>query len=287
MNAGVRYGDIVRTGARHLAEAGIDDAYFEARLLMRVITGMSAARWIMSEQDAAPPVIAERYERMIRERMTRRPLQHILGTTEFYGLEFLSDARALIPRSDSETVVEAALDLLTPDRPVLVADLGMGSGCLLAAILANRVEARGVGVEASPDAASLARENLSRLGLDVRATVFEGSWVDWTGWGQVDLVISNPPYIRSALIETLEPEVRHHDPIAALDGGTDGLDAYRELAVLARRKLKPGTPLVLEIGFDQKEDVQEILSGAGMVNIGSCPDLSGNDRVVWAIQPRS
>ena len=83
MNAGVRYGDIVRTGARHLAEAGIDDAYFEARLLMRVITGMSAARWIMSEQDAAPPVIAERYERMIRERMTRRPLQHILGTTEF------------------------------------------------------------------------------------------------------------------------------------------------------------------------------------------------------------
>src|SRR5690606_30521113 len=129
------------------------------------------------------------------------------------------DARALIPRPDSETIVEVALKALPETQPALVADLGTGTGCLLAAILKHRPRATGVGVEASSDAASLAQENLAALNLAGRASLFIGRWADWAGWGEADLIVSNPPYIAHAEIDSLEPEVRVHDPLAALDGG--------------------------------------------------------------------
>ena len=205
----------------------------------------------------------------------------------FYGLEFTTDARALVPRSDSEVVVEAALSLL-PDGPGRsIADLGAGSGCLLIAMLSERPDVKGVGVEADPDAATLATENIARHRLGRRASVEVTTWKDWQGWQDVDLIISNPPYICTDVISTLDPEVRIHDPAAALDGGRDGLDAYREIAGLARAFMRPGTPLVLEIGFNQDRAVREILSATGLVGVGGGKDLGGNDRVVWAIQPDS
>jgi release factor glutamine methyltransferase len=280
---GVRtYQDWLRDGIRQLRDAGIEEAALEARLLLMAAAGLSRTELISAEPDEMPILAAERFEGMLRERLTRRPLQHILGTTEFYGLDFLSDARALVPRPDSETVVEAALNLLPADKPVLVADLGTGSGCLLVAILANRLAARGVGVEASPAAASLALENLDRLGLANRAAVFEGSWTEWTDWGQAGLIISNPPYIVSAEIAGLAPEVRDHDPLSALDGGADGLVAYREIVELAARHMAPGAWLVFEIGYDQKVTVSGLLEAADFTGIGSVKDLGGNDRAVWA-----
>jgi len=281
------YTDLIVTAAGRLREAGLDSPQREARLLMSLASELTTSELILGGDRCPSAGIADKFELMVNRRETREPFQHIAGSTSFFGLEFISDARALVPRADSEVVVETALRLL-PDRPgVSVADLGTGSGCLLVAMLVNRPEARGVGVEADPLAASLAQENIDRHGLGARGSVSVQSWGDWAGWGDVDLVISNPPYIRTEVLSTLEPEVQRHDPLAALDGGADGLDTYREIAALARRYLKPGTPLVLEIGFDQKADVRNILSGAGMVNIDSCPDLSGNDRVAWAIQPRS
>ncbi|MEZ5999178.1 peptide chain release factor N(5)-glutamine methyltransferase [Hyphomonas sp.] len=279
------YKALLRTGTQDLREAGIEDAGHEVRRIMMAASGLSRTGLISVEMDEVPNQVADRFAGMLRKRQARQPLQHILGTTEFYGLELLCDARALIPRPDSEVVVEAALHLIPEGEAMTVADLGTGSGCLLAAILANRPKVRGIGVEASPEAASLARENLSRLGLEDRASVFEGSWADWQDWSSAGLVISNPPYIASAEIASLSPEVRTHDPMAALDGGDDGLFAYREIIKLASGNLKPGAWLVFEIGYDQKEAVSGLLEAAEFSEFGSSKDLGGNDRAVWGRKP--
>ena len=276
------YDELIRSAATRFREAGIGDARQNAMLLMLHAFGGTHAALISEGPTPAQKVIAEAFEASVVRRLTRVPLQHILGTTIFYGLEILSDGRALIPRPDSESVVETALSLVPEDVACRVADLGTGTGCLLAAFLDQRPLAKGVGVEASLEAASLALENLERLGLSDRAIVFEGGWADWSGWEQADLVLSNPPYIATGEIETLSPEVRDHDPFSALDGGSDGLAAYREIVTLAAERLKPGAWLVFEIGHDQKEAVSGLLQAADFAEIGAAQDLGGNDRVVWA-----
>jgi release factor glutamine methyltransferase len=273
--------------ARRLRNAGLDTPQREARHLMSLASGLTTSDLILRGHQAVPESLSDVFCGMVARREAREPFQHIAGSASFFGLEFISDARALVPRADSEVVVEAALRLL-PDRPGFsIADLGTGSGCLLVAMLSSRPDVMGVGIEADTDAASLAAENIARHGLEARASVMVSTWKDWQGWQGVDLIISNPPYICTDVISTLDPEVRIHDPAAALDGGKDGLDAYREIAGLARTFLKSGTPLVLEIGFDQNRAVREILSSAGLVGVGGAKDLGGNDRVVWAIQPGS
>ncbi len=275
------------SAARRLRAAGVDAPQHEARLLMALATGLATADLIVKGHQPVPAKTAERFEDMVRRREGREPFQHIAGFASFFGMEFISDARALVPRADSEVVVEAALSLMPEGQSSFVADLGAGSGCLLAAILMSRSKASGVGVEADADAASLALENIKRHGLEARASIAVMSWSDWTGWNTADLIISNPPYIRHDVVATLEPEVRLHDPLAALDGGEDGLDAYREIVALARSRMRPKAALVLEIGFDQKDDVTRLLRTAGFSEVGSARDLGGNDRVVWAIQPGS
>lgn len=273
--------------AGRLRNVGLDTPQREARHLMSLASGLTMSDLILRGHQAVPESLSDMFCGMVARREAREPFQHIAGSAPFFGLEFISDSRALVPRPDSEVVVEAALRLL-PDRPGLsIADLGTGSGCLLVAMLSCRPDITGVGIEADPDAASLATENIVRHGLEGRAGVMATTWKDWRGWQGVDLVISNPPYICTDVISTLDPEVRIHDPAAALDGGKDGLDAYREIAGLAGAFLKPGTQLVLEIGFDQNRAVREILSAAGLVGLGGGKDLGENDRVVWAIQPDS
>lgn len=273
--------------AGRLRNVGLDTPQREARHLMSLASGLTMSDLILRGHQAVPESLSDMFCGMVARREAREPFQHIAGSAPFFGLEFISDSRALVPRPDSEVVVEAALRLL-PDRPGLsIADLGTGSGCLLVAMLSCRPDITGVGIEADPDAASLATENIMRHGLEGRAGVMATTWKDWRGWQGVDLVISNPPYICTDVISTLDPEVRIHDPAAALDGGKDGLDAYREIAGLAGAFLKPGTQLVLEIGFDQNRAVREILSAAGLVGLGGGKDLGENDRVVWAIQPDS
>lgn len=244
------------------------------------VTGLDAVSELTSERTNLTAAEATALEAMLARRLAREPLQHILGHTWFYGLEILTDRRALIPRPDSECVVEAALERLPEGRALNLADLGTGTGCLLAALLSQRPMARGVAIEASPEAASLARENFSALGLAARAELFEGSWADWAGWGSVDLVISNPPYIASEVIAGLDPEVRDHDPHAALDGGPDGLAAYRQIIALAAAGLKSGAWLVLESGFDQRAAITGLLASHGFAEIAAGRDLGGNDR--WA-----
>lgn len=279
------FDDLIRAAAKALTEAGIEDARQNAILLMLAAFGDTRAALISAGNAPVPKDVQDAFAAALVRRLTREPVQHILGHTGFYGLEILSDARALIPRADSEIVVERALAYLPSDADVQVADLGTGTGCLLAAILSQRPRATGTGVEASPAAASLARENFRQLGLESRAGVFEGSWADWTGWGEANLIVSNPPYIASREIDSLEPEVRQFDPMAALDGGADGLHAYREIIRIAANRMKPGAPLVLEIGHDQRIAVLALLEVAGFAETAHWRDLGGNDRCVMGRAP--
>nr|WP_225908022.1 peptide chain release factor N(5)-glutamine methyltransferase [Hyphomonas sediminis] len=271
---------MIRDGARRLREAGISNPKSEAMMLMLHAFGGSHVALISQGSEPVPKGVEDEFLDATTRRAAREPVQHIMGYTAFYGLEIRSDGRALIPRIDSETVVTAALDRLPKDQPLRLADLGTGTGCLLAALLRERPETRGVGVEASPEAARLAGENFEALGFSGRATVFQGSWADWRGWGEADMIISNPPYIASAVIEELEPEVRDHDPLSALDGGADGLDAYRQIVNLAGAQMKPGACLIFEIGYDQRAAVSELLQAAGFENVADGQDLGGNDRWV-------
>ncbi len=272
--------DLVREAGRRLRDAGIDEAGANARQLMLHVTAGTPAFFVAQAREPVPQETAEAFLAAVARRAGRVPLQHITGRTPFYGLEILTDPRALVPRPDSECVVSAALALVDRDRPVRFADLGTGSGCLLAALLAQCPQATGIGVEASPEAACLARENIQALGLGGRATIVTQSWGAWTGWHLADLIISNPPYIASDVIAALEPEVRDHDPRSALDAGPDGLSAYREITALAARRMRPGSCLVLETGFDQRQKVTGLLDLAGFTNLSSGQDLGGQDRWV-------
>lgn len=279
------FDDLIRTAAARLREAGIADPKQNAMLLMLGAFGDTRAALISAGASPVPAAVQGEFEAGVGRRLAREPLQHIMGYTQFYGLEFRCDARALIPRHDSECVVEAVLSVIPDDAPCRVADLGTGTGCLLAAVLAHRPKATGTGVEASPEAASLARENFAELGLTDRTGLHIGSWTGWDGWGEMDLIVSNPPYIPTGDIDMLEPEVRVFDPPAALDGGEDGLVAYREIIALGARRMKPAAPLVMEIGHDQRVAVLGLLEAAGFADLGHSGDLGGNDRCVWGRAP--
>ncbi|MEO0467467.1 MAG: peptide chain release factor N(5)-glutamine methyltransferase [Pseudomonadota bacterium] len=266
---------------RRLREAGIDEARLEARLLVGHLLGVNSAGWIARETDPAPAGLATRLNRLLKRRTAREPMAHILGETEFYGLPFKTDRRALIPRADSETVVELALDVL-PDGARTLTDFGTGTGCLLLTLLHNAPTLNGTGLDASADAVALAQENAAALGLGERATFVETRWADWYGWRAVDLIISNPPYIATHILGTLQAEVKDHDPRLALDGGADGLAAYREIIALGQARMKPGAWLVLEIGFDQQAKVTDLLVQHGFTDLQHRRDLGGNDRAIAA-----
>jgi release factor glutamine methyltransferase len=273
---------MMRLGSEKLQNAGLDDPRGESRRLLCLVAGYSAATLIAREQDAASEDLQTAYEMAVSLRAERHPFAHIAGRADFFGLEFWSDGRALIPRADSECVVELALSRIPEDADWSLADLGTGTGVLLAALLSQRSSARGAAIEQSKAALSLAAENFAHLDLNQRVELLHGSWAGWTGWNGCDLIISNPPYICSDVIPDLEPEVRDYDPMDALDGGPDGLDAYREIIALAARHMKPGAHLVLEIGFDQRAAVTDLLQSAEFQQIEHRRDLGGNDRAIAA-----
>jgi release factor glutamine methyltransferase len=186
----------------------------------------------------------------------------------------------LSPRPDTETVVDAALRAFPEHRAFDMADLGVGSGAILLAVLSERPRARGLGTDVSHEALAVARENAANLDLGGRATFLRTSWAGGLGDGAFDLVVANPPYIPSAVIDTLDKEVREHDPRLALDGGPDGLDAYRELAPEVLRVLKPGGVFALEIGHDQAGAVTSLMAAAGAGELRTLVDHAGRDRVV-------
>ena len=276
--------ELLRQAAVQLAEAGVPSAQHDAkRLLLSLVSADGSAALSLDRVMLSDETITQ-YKTLLARRAKREPLQHILQSASIMHLDLKSDARALIPRDDSAEVIQLAVERLSTREkdPLVIADLGTGSGVLLAECLHAFQAASGIAVEANADAMSLAEENFERLGLSRRVSPFQGSWIEWKGWGTCDLVISNPPYIESDVIPTLAPEVRNFDPLDALDGGPDGLDAYREIIASGASHMKAGSHLVLEIGYDQRDAVAELLEVSNFANLEFRQDLGGNDRVIGA-----
>lgn len=270
-------GDITRL----FAEAAIEGPQREARLLFREVLDLTDIELIARGEAAVAEGDAERLLAFARRRAAGEPLARLTGRREFWSLDFALSPDTLVPRPDTETLVEAALAAF-PDRaaPLRVLDLGTGSGAILAAILTERPRAFGVGVDRSEGAARQARANLHALGLAGRACIAVGDWTQALA-GRFDLVISNPPYIESAAIAGLDVEVRAHDPRLALDGGQDGLDAYRVIIGALPALLLPGGRAILELGAGQEEAVGELLGKVGLAADGSARhDLAGIGRAL-------
>jgi release factor glutamine methyltransferase len=286
LTAGVTatYDGLLRDAAAALAAAGLDNVRLEARLLLAHVAGLSIERLIARGNEPAAADIAIALRELTARRVQREPMAYILGEREFWGLPFKVSPAVLVPRADSETVIEAALALM-PDRhrPWRILDLGLGSGCLLLALLREFPAARGVGLEASEPALAVARANAVALGVDRRATLVSGDWRK-PGWHEClgspfDLLVSNPPYVEAGAIPGLMPEVSRFEPRLALDGGPDGLAAYRAIAAHVSRLVSRGGRLLVEGGIGQLPEIYRIFQSLGFTAEAPWKDLGGVDRV--------
>jgi release factor glutamine methyltransferase len=270
--------------ARLLREARIAAPELDARLLLCHATGLSHEACVAALNDPFAPDAAARFGAFVERRLEGEPVSRIIGIREFYGRSFRIDASTLDPRPDTETLIEAALGFEDRETPLSILDLGTGSGCILVTLLAELPQASGVGVDVALGALELARANAQILGVGDRAAFLASDWLEAVE-GSFDLVVANPPYLSAADMAALSPEVRDHDPAPALDGGPDGLSAYRRIVRGLRKALRPGGFALFEIGPDQARAVARLLADAGLD--GGEPqhlwrDLAGRPRVVGA-----
>ena len=275
---------LYKVGTVKLAEEGIEEFSLDAWYLLEYVTGVSKAMYFAEPERAVSEENADRYIDCIRRRAAHIPLQHITGEQEFMGYPFYVNEHVLIPRQDTEILVEEAIQVMRPKMKVL--DMCTGSGCIVLSILKMcrekyyMTELQGIGADVSEEALKVARENGRRLGVPV-------TWIQSDLFAKIpeeekyDVIVSNPPYIETAVIDTLQEEVRLHDPYIALDGKEDGLYFYRRIISEAGKYLKMQGKLMFEIGCDQAEAVEELMKNAGYEQITVKKDLAGLDRVVY------
>jgi release factor glutamine methyltransferase len=254
----------------------VENARLEAEWLLCATTGMDRVGLYVNFEKPLSDAELAAYRALVARRAKREPLQYLLGSQEFCGLDFLVSPAVLIPRHDTEVLVEEARRRAPAGGSIL--DIGVGSGCIAVA-LAKALSGSDVrGVEKSPAALALAEQNIERHG--VRVTLFEGSLFEPFAGQRFDLIVSNPPYIPTADLATLQPEVRDYEPMGALDGGKDGLDYYRTIIPAAPEHLTPGGWLMVEIGIGQAEAVLGLFAANGFIDIFTAKDTSLIDRVV-------
>ncbi len=275
------YRECYQYGMVSLQNADIADAKLDARLLLEYVCGTSYNDLILHGDKKVSQSDSSRYQILLEKRAQRIPLQHITGSQEFMGYTFSVNEHVLIPRQDTEILVEEALQLLKPDMQIL--DMCTGSGCILLSLLAFSTDTVGVGADISANALSMATKNLEQIskqcGKELNATFLESdlfSNINKT----FDMIVSNPPYIASAVIDTLEPEVRLYEPLHALDGAEDGLFFYRKIIAESRFHLKKSGVLLFEIGHDQGEAVSMLMQENGFASVYVKKDYAGLDRVV-------
>lgn len=272
--------EVLNTAAGRLAAAGIDNARLDARVLLAHVSGATSSEVAIGNVELSRETLAA-FQSVIERRVAREPLAYITGEKEFWSLPFAVGPGVLIPRPETETVIGEAQKIWTEENtPLRILDLGTGSGILLLTLLHLYPEASGVGVDASGDALRWARRNATILGLESRAVLTHGDWDDGAD-GVFDLVVSNPPYVARDALTQLEPELSF-EPRRALDGGLDGLEAYRALMPVLERRIAPGGHVLLEVGADQGASVRAILGAAGFRMDRLAKDLSGLPRVVVA-----
>lgn len=274
--------------AKRLVAANVPDARAEARRLVALAAQCSTEKIIARPDLELSAIIEERIESFVSRRSSHEPFAYIAGEREFWSLPFHVSPATLIPRPDTETVIEAALDHLHSRRIFAprILDLGYGSGCILLALLSELPEATGIGVDISEDARRVAEDNAAALGLAGRALFRVGNWAEGI-YDLFDLIVSNPPYIPDGEIETLEPDVALFEPRRALSGGADGLDAYRSLVKTAPPLMTGNGALMFEIGSGQSNAVAELLRGVGLDIVDVRADLGGIPRCVIATWPEN
>ena len=275
--------EALRLGAGRLAGIA-DNPRLEARLLLGHALGLSTADLI---RDGDRRIDPSAFDALVEQRATHVPLAYLTGHREFWSLDLAVSSATLIPRPDSETIVEAALREVADPR--LVLDLGTGTGCLLLAVLHERPRAFGVGIDRSAGALAVARGNAARCGLSDRTAFVRGDWAEAIE-ARFDLILSNPPYIPAPDIPGLMPEVALHEPLSALDGGPDGLDALRTIASQAGSHLGPGGWLVLEHGDRQGPAVRDLLVAGGFTDVATHRDLADLERCTegrWTGRPEA
>ena len=286
----VKLSSLLRDAAENLRTAGVVDAMADARILAANALGLSREEMLREPHRDLDPAGQKVFEKMIARRWDREPVARILGQREFRSLSFRLASDTLEPRPDSETIVEAAVEYgerlpVSGLGPLRVLDIGTGTGCLLLAVLTELPGSTGVGTDIAGGAVETANRNAGDLGLSDRAVLIRTDWTDDVT-GAFDLVLSNPPYIESAEIETLAPEVADHDPLAALDGGADGLDAYRAIAGRLAQFLSPAGVAVFEIGAMQRDAVAAIFAAQGFLLVETRDDFGGHPRaLVFAAEP--
>jgi release factor glutamine methyltransferase len=278
--------DLVRAARARLVSAGVErrEAAMDAELLAREVLGWDRARFIAGELDVPPEPFHQPFEVLLARRSRREPISEILGRREFWGLEFEVTPDVLTPRPETELIVEEALARIAVSAHPRVADVGTGTGCLAVTLAHERPLATLVATDISTAALAVARRNAARHGVLDRVDFRHASLLDGVA-GSLDLVVSNPPYIPTADLAGLPPEVRDHEPRQALDGGPDGLDAVRALAGQASAALAPGAWLIVEFGYGQEARVAVAVAEAGLDLVSVRPDLQGIARTVIARKP--
>lgn len=274
----MEYQEIYRWGVLQLEEAGIEEAALDARFLLEDICGTDRNYLLVHGKEQVAADKYECYVNCISKRKDRIPLQQITGYQEFMGLNFTVSCDVLIPRQDTETLVEEVMRYLHDGMSIL--DMCTGSGCILLSLLHYSNDCAGTGCDISEKALAVAEENARKLSLEA---VFLQSDLFENIKGKYDVIVSNPPYIPTEVIATLMEEVRDHEPVTALDGREDGLYFYRRIIKEAGNFLFPGGMLFFEIGFDQAKAVSGLMKEAGFTEVTVCRDLAGLDRVVHGI----
>lgn len=269
------YGELVEEGQRRLAAAGVEEAAVDAWLLFSYDKKVDRTWYLLNRTQRASGEEQEAYLKLIARRCERVPLQHITGEQEFMGLPFRVTPDVLIPRQDTEVLVEECLRHLAPGNIFL--DLCTGSGCILVSLLHYAKGTFGTGADLSGKALAVAKGNVEANGVEAR--LVQGDLFEPVT-GTFDLIVSNPPYIASAEIETLAPEVREHEPRMALDGTADGLFFYKRIVQESPSYLKEGGWLCMEIGYDQGAAVRQLMEARGFATVSVIKDLAGLDRVV-------
>ena len=271
----MKYREAMQEGEKILQEAGIVDAKNDAWLLLAMVCKVDHTYYYMHMEEELMPEQQDEYRVVIRKRAEHVPLQYITGEQEFMGLPFKVNSNVLIPRQDTETLVEEALKVIRTGMKVL--DMCTGSGCILISILKNVLNVEGVGCDISKQALIVAKENAK---LNNVVATFERSDLFDHVTETFDVVVSNPPYIRTEEIATLMPEVCQFEPVGALDGKEDGLFFYRKMIAESSKYLNPNGVILFEIGYDQGQDVSLMLKEAGYQDVQIVKDLAQNDRVV-------
>ena len=282
------YRECYAYGLERLSQTGVPDARIDARLLLEFVCHTTQHDMILNGNRQVSEAEQAVYENLLTKRSERVPLQHITGSQAFMGFDFIVNEHVLIPRQDTEILVEKTLEILKPGMRIL--DMCTGSGCILLSLLALSEGCRGVGADISVEALKVAKRNQravsEQCGKELAAEFVESDlFAAFTKANaiehQFDIIVSNPPYIASAVIETLEPEVRLHEPMGALDGTADGLYFYKKIITESLTFLRKGGALLFEIGHDQGTAVAELMKDAGFAGISVKQDYAGLDRIVY------